>query len=404
MRNVILFDDSVRENFLPLTYTRPVGELRIGILSIREKWENWMEAKVSFITQDYLADKYAINIEEDNFVINGSVLPSSQLVRLILQLEPNQALLENGDLIATRLSRSQFQHLMDEEELEELNGFELEDTEYVRIKNSWEIFSKNGEALEADFKLITKGRTSQPLSESNRTLGAHPIFLEEGAKVECAILNSTKGPIYVGKDAEIMEGSIVRGPFAMNNNSILKLGAKVYGPTTLGPYCKMGGEMNNVVAFGYTNKSHDGYLGNSVLGEWCNLGADSNNSNLKNNYADVRLWNYPSERFLTTGLTFCGLIMGDHSKCGINTMFNTGTVVGVFANIFGAGFPRNFVPSFAWGGSSGYSTYKFSKAIEVAEKVMSRKNIELEEIDKSILEAVFESTASFRRWDKITME
>jgi len=400
MRNIILFDDSVRENFLPLTFTRPVAEIRIGILTIREKWEHALEGKVSFITQDYLSDKYEINIEEDNFVINGSVLPSAQLKRLILQLEPNQALLENGDLIATRLSRQQFHFLMEEEELEELHGFELEDTEYMRIKNTWEIFSKNDEALQADFEMITKGRTSQPLSETNRVIGDHPIFLEEGAKVEFATLNTTKGPIYVGKNAEIMEGGLVRGPLAMCNNSLLKLGAKVYGATTLGPHCKIGGEVSNIVAFGYSSKGHDGYLGNSVLGEWCNLGADTNSSNLKNNYADVRLWNYPSERFLNTGLTFCGLIMGDHSKCGINSMFNTGTVVGVFANIFGSGFPRNFVPSYSWGGAGGYSTYKFSKACEVAEKVMARRNIELNEKDKSILESVFEITTNFRRWDK----
>jgi len=400
MRNIILFDDSVRENFLPLTFTRPVAEIRIGILTIREKWELVLEGKASYITQDYLSDKYDINIEEDNFVINGSVLPSPQLKRLILQLEPNQALLENGELIATRLSRKQFHFLMEEEEIEELQGFELADTEYQRIQNTWEIFSKNHDALLEDFERITSGRTSQQLSDSNKVFGSHPVFLEEGAIVENASLNTTKGPIYIGKNAEIMEGALVRGPLAMCENSVLKLGAKVYGATTLGPYCKMGGEISNIVAFGYSSKGHDGYLGNAVLGEWCNLGADTNSSNLKNNYADVRLWNYPSERFLNTGLTFCGLIMGDHSKCGINSMFNTGTVVGVFANIFGSGFPRNFVPSFAWGGNGGYSTYKFSKACEVAEKVMARRNTEFNDQDKAILQNVFEQTTNFRRWDK----
>jgi len=404
MRNIILFDDSVREDLLPLTYTRPVGEIRVGILTIKEKWEQQLEGKVSYITQDYLSEKYPLNIEDDNFVINGSALPSPQLNRLILQLELNQALLDNGDLIAARLSRIQFRHLMEEEELEELHGFELGETDYLRIHNPWDIFSKNAEALQIDFDKLTGGRTSQPISKTNSILGEENIFIEPGAKVEYAILNATSGPIYIGKNAEIMEGSVVRGPLAMCENSVLKMGAKIYGATTLGPYCKMGGELNNVVAFGYSSKAHDGFLGNAVLGEWCNMGADSNNSNLKNNYAEVRLWNYPSERFLNTGLTFCGLIMGDHSKCGINTMFNTGTVIGVFANIFGPGFPRNFVPSYAWGGSGGYSTYKFSKACEVAEKVMARRNKTLDEADKEILQEIFNHTANFRRWDKITME
>ncbi|MGB1307109.1 MAG: glucose-1-phosphate thymidylyltransferase, partial [Flavobacteriales bacterium] len=217
------------------------------------------------------------------------------------------------------------------------------------------------------------------------------------AKVEHAILNASTGPIYVGKDAEIMEGSIVRGPLAMCENSVLKMGAKIYGATTLGPYCKVGGEVNNSVLLGYSNKGHDGFLGNSVLGEWCNLGADTNNSNLKNNYAEVKLWSYQSERFVNTGLQFCGLIMGDHSKCGINTMFNTGTVVGVSANVFGAGFPRNFVSSFSWGGSAGYMTYRLNKVFEVAEKVMQRRAIEFNQVEKDILTEVFELTKSYRK-------
>ena len=204
------------------------------------------------------------------------------------------------------------------------------------------------------------------------------------------------GPIYIGKDSEIMEGSLVRGPFALGENSILKMGAKVYGATTIGPYCKVGGEINNSVLFGYSNKGHEGFLGNSVLGEWCNIGADSNTSNLKNNYAEVKLWNYENERFINTGLQFCGLMMGDHSKCGINTMFNTGTVIGVSANIFGAGFPRNFIPSFSWGGAAGFSTYHMNKVIEVAKVVMKRRALDLSELDKNILQHVFETTSKFR--------
>ena len=252
-------------------------------------------------------------------------------------------------------------------------------------------------ALEEDYELLTRGRVSQPIPSSNNVIAAQNIFLEEGAKLEFTTLNASSGPIYIGKDAEIMEGSIIRGPFALCEHATVKLGAKIYGPTTVGPHSKVGGEVNNSVLFGYSNKGHDGFLGNSVLGEWCNLGADTNNSNLKNNYAEVRLWDYNTESFARTGLQFCGLMMGDHSKCGINTMFNTGTVVGVSANIFGSGFPRNFVPSFSWGGNGGFTTYLTKKAFEVAEVVMSRRQIELTDVDKAILEHVFEETKKYRR-------
>ena len=265
------------------------------------------------------------------------------------------------------------------------------------LENIWELFSKNGEALEADFNLITAGRKSLALSATNQVIGTENIFVEEGAKVECAILNASTGPIYIGKDSEIMEGSIVRGPFALCDHSMLKLGAKIYGPTTVGPHSRVGGEVNNSVIFGYSNKGHDGFLGNSVLGEWCNIGADSNNSNLKNNYAEVKLWNYEKERFVSTGLTFCGLIMGDHSKCGINTMFNTGTVVGVNANIFGSGFPRNFVPSFSWGGAAGFTTYKLKDAFEVASRVFERRHCAFDETEQRILTHVFELTEKYRK-------
>jgi len=228
-------------------------------------------------------------------------------------------------------------------------------------------------------------------------MGVEHIFVEEGAKVECAILNASTGPIYIGKDAEIMEGAIVRGPLALCEHAALKMGAKIYGPTTIGPHSKVGGEVNNSVIIGYSNKGHDGFLGNSVLGEWCNIGADSNNSNLKNNYAEVKLWNYPQERFVNTGLTFCGLIMGDHSKCGINTMFNTGTVVGVNANIFGSGFPRNFVASFSWGGAAGFTTYKTADAFEVAARVFDRRGMVFNETEQEILQHVFEITAKYRK-------
>ncbi len=404
MKNVILFDDDTRDQLLPLTFTRPMGELRVGILKIKEKWEKWLDADVSYITQDYLSEKYSIKIAPENFVISGSVMPSDRLCRLITQLEPNEALLQNGELIAARLVEEQFRRLIREEEIEELEGFELGDTPFLRIKSLWDIFLLNDQAIRNDFELLTKDRESAPIPASNQVIGADHIFLEEGAKVECSILNASTGPIYLGAHSEIMEGSIVRGALALCEHSRLKLGAKIYGATTVGPYSKVGGEINNSVIQGYSNKGHDGYLGNSVLGEWCNLGAGTSVSNLKNNYAEVRVWDYESEKFAPTGQQFCGIIMGDHSKCGINSMLNTGTVIGVSANLFGAGYPRNFVPSFSWGGASGFSTFQLKKAYEVSERVMSRRKLEFSEIEQSILKQVFELTATHRRWEKIILQ
>lgn len=402
MNNVILFDNENRDHLLPLTFTRPVCELRTGILTIREKWERHLDAKISYITQDYLSEKYPINISDDNIVINGAVLPSGPLMRLVTQLEHNEALLRNEELIAARLDATQFEKLMHEEEIEELAGFEVGDTPFLKVDHLWNLFTFNKASIEADFEFLTQDRSSQPISATNTIIGNPDlVFLEEGASVEAAILNTTNGPIYVGKNATIMEGAMIRGPFALCESATVKMGAKVYGATTVGPHSKIGGEVGNSVILGYSNKGHDGYLGNSVLGEWCNLGADTNNSNLKNNYAEVKLWNYPSESFVKTGQQFCGLIMGDHSKCGINTMFNTGTVIGVFANIFGSGFPRNYVPSFAWGGASGFSTYKTEKAFEVADIVMKRRQKPFSTEDQNILTKVFEETARFRRWEKV---
>ncbi len=401
MNNIILFDDDSRDLLLPLCFTRPVAEMRVGILTIKEKWEIYLNGSASFITQDYLSDKFPIKITDENFVVNGSVLPNQKICKLIEQLDFNEALLSEGELIATKMNAAQFEKLMRNEDIDELEGYELGDTKFIKIKHPWEIFSNNDIAIREDFDLLTRGRVSQPISSTNNVLGADQIFIEEGASVECSILNATTGPIYIGKNAKILEGSMVRGALALCDNAVLKMGAKIYGATTIGPKAKVAGEVNNSVIFGNSNKGHEGFLGNSVLGEWCNIGADSNNSNLKNNYAEVKLWNYVDERFTKTGLQFCGLIMGDHSKCGINTMFNTGTVVGVFANIFGSGFPRNFIPSFAWGGHSGFTTYKTEKAFEVAERVMIRRDVELGPQDKALLKHVFNQTAKYRAWEKI---
>lgn len=389
--NYILFDGPFRNNLLPFTYTRPVADIRVGILTIREKWETFLGTTTTTVTEDYLADKYPMVEMENNVMLNASCLPNLKLVELIKELQPNQAIFMGEDVVAFYTNENQ-----EEVDFETYEIIEFDDT-ILKIENTWDIFSKNGEALQADFDLLTNDKTSQPIPESNNIIAPENIFLEEGAKLEFATLNASSGPIYIGKNAEVMEGSIVRGPLALCESSTIKLGAKIYGPTTVGPHSKIGGEVNNSVIFGFSNKGHDGFLGNSVLGEWCNLGADTNNSNLKNNYAEVRLWDYETEGFAKTGLQFCGLMMGDHSKCGINTMFNTGTVVGVSANIFGSGFPRNFVPSFSWGGSSGFTTYLTRKAFEVAGVVMKRRGLEFSEQDKEILEHVFEETKKHRR-------
>lgn len=394
--NYILFDDVSRNNLLPLTFTRPVADIRIGILTIREKWEKLLKAKTSSKTEDYLSKKFPTEytIDADNIWINGSYCPNEKLVQEINSLKLGEVLMDSTTVVAANTG-----DVRNFEPSAWSNFIKYEThAKPMMVENLWDIFSKNGDAIKADFELLTKGRKSLALSKTNQVIGVENIFVEEGAKVECAILNGSSGPIYIGKDAEIMEGSIVRGPFALCEHSALKLGAKIYGPTTIGPHSKVGGEVNNSVILGYSNKAHDGFLGNSVLGEWCNIGADSNNSNLKNNYAEVKLWSYVKERFTPTGLTFCGLIMGDHSKCGINTMFNTGTVVGVSANIFGSGFPRNFVPSFAWGGAAGFTTYKVKDAFEVAARVFERRNMVFDETEQAILNHVFEITEKYRKW------
>ena len=387
--NYILFDGENREALLPFTYTRPVADLRIGILTIREKWELSLGATTTTVTEDYLSDKYPMVEMEQNVMINASYTPSEVLVTQIKNLKENQAVFDGDTMVA-------FFSLEDQEiDIDTLEVFQIEGT-VLKVERTWDIFSKNGAAIKADFKLLTDERTSAPIPENTVAFNPEAIFIEEGAKLPLCVLNATDGPIYIGKNAEIMEGSMVRGPFALCEGSTLKMGTKIYGPTTVGPHSKVGGEVNNSVFFGYSNKGHDGFLGNSVIGEWCNLGADTNNSNLKNNYAEVRIWSYETENFAKTGLQFCGLMMGDHSKCGINTMFNTGTVVGVSANIFGSGFPRNFIPSFSWGGAKGFTTYLTSKAFEVAQVVMKRRGLELSTQDSAILEHVFEQSSAYR--------
>ncbi|TFH26925.1 MAG: glucose-1-phosphate thymidylyltransferase [Bacteroidia bacterium] len=391
---LILFDDHSRETLLPLTFTRPGSDLRVGILTIAEKWEKELEISSSPLTVDYLQSKYPCNTGEDNLLINGILLPEKQLIAAIKDLGQEQVLVKEGVLLAVRTGKTGTKKF-------DTASWIDQGTEYgnpVSLVNyPWKIFSLNGQEIEADFARLTRNRESGKLSDTVRADRPENVFVEPGFHGENFTLNASLGPVYLGKDSEIMEGSVIRGPFALCEAAVVKMGAKIYGPTTIGPFCKVGGEINNSVLQANSNKSHDGFLGNSVLGEWCNLGADTNNSNLKNNYGEVKIWNYASRDFVGTGRQFCGLIMGDHSKCGINTMFNTGTVVGVSANIFGPGFPPTFIPSFSWGGAGGFSDYKLSKALETASRVMERRELELTREDLVILEHVFHLTKEFRQ-------
>ena len=386
--NVILFD-SDRENLFPLSYTRPISHFLVGIFTIKEKWELYY-SNVSVKTVDYLSDKYTCVMKKRNLWINSSILPNDDLISEINSLRGGE-MLKKGDTIIAVNNFSLKDHNL---EMIESNVL------YNSISHVTDIFLLNGEEIKNDFKTFALREMidSQDLSVTNKHIGDYPIYIDKGAVVECSCLNTTDGPIYIGKDCEVMEGSMIRGPFSMSDSSIVKMGAKIYGSTSIGPHCKIAGEVNNSILFGYSSKAHDGFLGNSVLGEWCNLGAGTNNSNLKNNYAKVKLWSYNSERFDSTDLQFCGLIMGDHSKSGINTMFNTGTVIGVAVNIYGAGFPRNFIPSFSWGGNAGFVDYNVVKMCDVADIVMKRRKIDLSQFDIDILKKVFDLTSRYRNY------
>jgi UDP-N-acetylglucosamine diphosphorylase/glucosamine-1-phosphate N-acetyltransferase len=380
-------------NLYPLTLTRPAADLRCGILTIAEKWAHDLgvaKSEIGFITRDYLQTEGSpypsMAAGTLSLFINGKVLPNPNLLGAVQKLGEGEALEHNGKRIAycgMDFSAEAHRNIAFED------GIDFIDRPY-------HIFSLNGKEIVQDFARITAGRSSAQLSNSNNTLGEYPIFLEEGAKVECCTLNAKEGPIYIGKNAEIMEGSLVRGPLALCEGAVLKMGSKVYSATTLGPFSVAGGEISNVVFWGYSNKGHDGFLGNALLGQWCNIGADSNASNLKNTYDEVKVWNYASGRFERSGQQFCGLIMGDHSKCGINTMFNTGTVVGVGCNLFGAGFPRQFVPDFSWGGSQGFVTHKLDAVHKTANLVLPRRKQTYGDFEKSVMESVFALTEPLR--------
>ena len=391
--NIVLFDEpQIRKSLLPFTFTRPVGNIRIGILTIAEKWKLWLNTDFSFLTENYLQAKYPNKSSSDNYFINGAVCPDADLTEKIRSLNDGEGLVLGGTLIAAR-TRSKT--------LPAINELKVVDLQTVIIIDRvWKIFQQNGNQIRADFKLITANRISRGIQdEHTRCYNVQDVFVEEGVNIRAAILNAEHGPIYLGKNSHVHEGAIIRGPFAMGEGSHVNMGAKVRGDTSLGPFCKIGGEVSNSVIFGYSNKAHDGFLGNSVIGEWCNVGADTNTSNLKNNFQSVKLWSYATKSMENSGLLFCGLMMGDHSKCGINTMFNTGTVTGVCANIFGEGYPKKFIPSFTWGGANESDTYNIEKALEAIGKGMERRNKSLGETDKNILKEIYAQTAEFRTWE-----
>ncbi len=395
--NIILFDDpSIRQELLPFTFTRPIADIRVGILTIRQKWQRLLPADYSCLTEEYLSEKYPANHTDDSFYVNGSVFPDDTLVHAIRALKKNEALFFDKLLVALRGKADSVAELYNKAESAHFRRIELQHTPKF-LAHVYQIFAGNGANIRFDFELITKGRKSQTITDPHTIVyGAENIFIEENVTIKAAVLNAENGPIYIGANCEIGEMSVIRGNNAICENSILGIGTQIRGDTTIGPYCKVGGEISNSVIFGYSSKAHDGFLGNSVIGEWCNMGAGSITSNLKNNYKTIRIWNYAAERFIDSGRQFCGLMMGDHSKCGINTMFNTGTVVGVSANIFGAGFPRNFIPSFSWGGAQGLVTFKLKDAVEVMPKVMERRGIAITEADKSIFSHIFDITAKYR--------
>ncbi len=396
LKNYILFDDSSWNRLLPLTFTKPTAEIRFGISTIKEKWENILGSKCSYLTKPYLQVKYKAVIRDENILINGSVIPGNNLITEIHGLGINEVLVKDEVIVAVNTTDKGLTEI-NEETCKTCRHIHSK-SNFLKINHLWELFKHNGEVIVKDFESLTKGKKSVDISGQNRLLNPANIFIGEGARVEFATINASTGPVYIGKDAEVMEGSVIRGPFVLGEQSTLKMGARIYGPTTIGPFSKVGGEVNNSIIMGYSNKAHDGFLGNSILGEWCNIGADTNSSNLKNNYTSVKIWSYITEKFEDTGQQFCGLIMGDHSKCGINTMFNTGTVVGVSTNIFGSGFPRTFIPSFSWGGAGGFTTFQLPKALEVARRVMGRRDVELTDTDIQIIEEVFKMTSKYRRF------
>ena len=392
MKTIVLFDGQCHKSLLPLTFTRPVAHLRIGIFTISEKWTHFLGQDVHVRCKNYLTEKFDSFEGSADIGVLGGLLPNDDIVDVISNLSPNSILMKDGNVLA--ISPLPKNNNSIETSLSKYATLEY-DSEVSIINRPQDIFLENGKEIKADYNWILNNSKSIGCHESNTVFG-EDLFIGNGAVLRGCTINCEEGPVYIGENAQVMEGSVIRGPFALLDHSIVKMGAKIYGPSTVGPHCKVGGEIGNSVIQGFSNKAHDGYLGNSVIGEWCNLGADTNTSNLKNNYSNVKNWDYSTESMEDTGTQYCGLIMGDHSKCGINTMFNTGTVVGISANIYGGGFPSKFIPSYSWGGSDGFVDYELKRAIELAEVVMKRRGIELSSMDEEILKHVFQSTKVYR--------
>lgn len=393
--HITLFDDHTRYKLLPFTHTRPIADIRCGIWTMRERWEHYLQQSTDTLTEKYLQAVFPHNSNADHVYVNATVFASKALADAIALLEPGHKLMKGNFLIAARITGpSSFDTLAtDVAHLPEQHT----DADIYYLEQIWDIFSLNDRALRDDFAAITQARKSETIPEGITVTGKDNIFIEEGAQVyPGCIINAKSGPVYIGKDAEILEGTMIRGPLAVCEHGVIKMGAKIYGATTIGPNCKVGGELNNVVFFANSNKAHDGYLGNAVIGEWCNLGADTNCSNLKNNYDDVKIWDEYNSKSIRTGLIFCGLLMGDHSKCAINTMFNTGTVAGVSCNIYSSGFPEKFIPSFSWGGSDGITTYSFDRAMQTAERMMARRGKQLSAAEIDMYRHIFDQTEELR--------
>jgi UDP-N-acetylglucosamine diphosphorylase/glucosamine-1-phosphate N-acetyltransferase len=381
---LVFSDAQYWEDFLPLTFTRPVAEMRCGILTFSERWQEILDTtEVSWFTEMYLQQKFKEPEKKESLFLVTNFLPTETVIQQIKDLKQGEALVYEDELVAAKINMEGFSL----NQIEKMTDIK---EELVFFKKPTDLFTYNKEAIDFDFELLTKGKTSQELSSTNGFLGnKEDLFIEEGAEIEFSTINTKTGKIYIGKNAEVMEGCNLRGPIALCEGSKFNLGAKIYGATTIGPHSKVGGEVSNVIIFGYSNKGHDGFIGNSVIGEWCNLGADTNSSNLKNNYGNVKLWNYRTKDFQDTGLQFAGLLMGDHSKTAINTQLNTGTVIGVASNIFKEGFPPNLIENFSWGGFKDDERFKLDKAYEVAEKVMARRKLPLTDSDKAILKHIF---------------
>lgn len=400
-KSITFFDEPYRENLKPLSFTKPISEFRIGILKIREKWERIFECKSTWITAEYLQSKFPNQPSTDTLFIYGGTLPTTELKNQMLQLEPGDSIWCDDELVVFRGGTKDFKpaNVLTNSAAKRL----LLDGEPQLIKRTHHLLIHNSQQIKADYELLDCNRGNVCVDKSIVVIGDlfdangnQQLYIEESAQASHITINLKNGPVYIGRDAEVMEGSMLRGPIAICNNATVNMGARIYSGTTIGPWCKVGGEINNVIFTAYSNKGHEGFLGDSVIGEWCNIGADSNNSNLKNDYSEVKLWNYAIERFEKTGRQFCGLIMGDHSKCGINTMFNTGTVVGVAANIALSGFPRNFVPSFTLTTSKGIEKTSLTHFYNVAERVLARRGLVLNDADKTIFDAIFKETIHFR--------